>query len=254
MDDSVFIIDRGNDETVVTSTLSEDLKSSANNVLNEKPSHPLEHLFQEVEDVKAKPVETKPQVSLSENLYSGLSSRIKEKLAPVLDHKKKKDEITKLLSKSAVLSPEFEKQFAIGELYKSDKKLREERRKEREKTKGSKWFGLGAPEITEEVKRDLEILQMRSVLDPKRFYKKNDNKVLPKYFQIGKVMDSPLDYYSNRLTNKERKKTLVDELMADAQFKKYSKAKYVEIITERQKTHYKAWKQAKKLKKRNNCI
>lgn len=104
--------------------------------------------------------------------------------------------------------------------------------------------------MTEEVKRDLEILQMRSVLDPKRFYKKNDLKVLPKYFQIGKVLDSPLDYYNGRLTKKERKRTLVDELLADAEFNKYNKRKYKEIIQEKQKTHYKAWRQAKKLKKK----
>lgn len=54
----------------------------------------------------------------------------------------------------------------------------------REKTKGVKWFNMPATEVTDEVKNDLEILQMRSVLDPKHFYKKNDFKVLPKYFQV----------------------------------------------------------------------
>lgn len=44
---------------------------------------------------------------------------------------------------------------------------------------------MPATEMTDEVKNDLEILQMRSVLDPKHFYKKNDLKTLPKYFQVG---------------------------------------------------------------------
>lgn len=65
-------------------------------------------------------------------------------------------------------------------------------------------------------------------------------------------MDSPLDYYSNRLTRKERKRTLVDELLADAEFNKYNKRKYREILEERQKTHYKAYRQAKKLKRKKN--
>lgn len=56
--------------------------------------------------------------------------------------------------------------------------------KEREKTKGKKWYGLPATEVTNEIKNDLEVLRMRSALDPKRFYKKNDLKVLPKYFQV----------------------------------------------------------------------
>lgn len=65
-------------------------------------------------------------------------------------------------------------------------------------------------------------------------------------------MDSPLDYYNNRLTKKERKRTLVDELLADAEFNKYNKRKYREIIEERQKTHYKAYREAKKLKRKKN--
>ena len=48
--------------------------------------------------------------------------------------------------------------------------------KESVKTKGPGWFNMKAPELTEEAKRDLEVLQMRSILDPKRHYK-NDMKV-----------------------------------------------------------------------------
>jgi hypothetical protein len=46
---------------------------------------------------------------------------------------------------------------------------------------------MPATEVTDELKSDLEVLQMRSVLDPKHFYKKNDLKVLPKYFQVHPV-------------------------------------------------------------------
>lgn len=56
--------------------------------------------------------------------------------------------------------------------------------KEREKTKGKNWFHLPATEMTDEIKTDLEIIKMRSVLDPKHFYKKNDVDSLPKYFQV----------------------------------------------------------------------
>ena len=62
--------------------------------------------------------------------------------------------------------------------------LKKTQKAEREKTKGDNWFGMKAPEVTEETRRELEVLQMRSALDPKRFYKKNDLKVLPKYFQV----------------------------------------------------------------------
>lgn len=56
---------------------------------------------------------------------------------------------------------------------------------EREKTSGSGWFNMKAPEVTEELKNDLKALKMRSAMDPKRFYKKNDREGFPKYFQVG---------------------------------------------------------------------
>lgn len=155
--------------------------------------------------------------------------------------------VDKILEKSIIQSG-FEKLEAVPPYELSTKLLKAKRRKERSKTKGKDWFNMGAPELTPEVKHDLQVIRMRSVLDPKRFYKKNDLKTLPRYFQIGKVIDSHLDYYSGRLTKKERKKTIVDELMTDAQFSKYNKRKYKEIIDEKRRLHYKAHKHAKKLK------
>lgn len=55
---------------------------------------------------------------------------------------------------------------------------------ERDKTKGKDWYNLPATEVTEEIKNDLEVLRMRSALNPKHVYKKNDMKVIPKYFQV----------------------------------------------------------------------
>jgi len=82
--------------------------------------------------------------------------------------------------------------------------------------------------MTEEVKRDLQLIKMRNVLDPKRFYKK-DEKKLPKYFQFGTVVESGADYYSGRLVKRERKKTIVDELLADDQRRSYYKRKFAEV-------------------------
>lgn len=62
------------------------------------------------------------------------------------------------------------------------------------------------------------------------------------------MLDSPSDYYHNRVTKKDRKRTIVEELLADAEFQMKSKKKYKEIIAQRNKTHYKAHKVAKRLK------
>ena len=55
---------------------------------------------------------------------------------------------------------------------------------ERSKSKGRGWFDMKAPEMTEEKKREIMVLQMRRSLDPKRFYKAPDIRGVPKFFQV----------------------------------------------------------------------
>lgn len=173
--------------------------------------------------------------------------KMQKKATTLAKFDKELNPVEKALEKS-VIKPGFEQPGTVPRYDDSKRRLRSIRLREQKKTKGSQWFNMPAPEMTPEIRHDLQVIQMRSVLDPKHFYKKNDLKVLPKYFQIGKVIDSPLDYYNGRLTKKERKKTIVDELMADAQFAKYNKRKYKEIIDEKRKKHYKSLKHAKRLK------
>ncbi|CAL1539359.1 unnamed protein product [Lymnaea stagnalis] len=107
--------------------------------------------------------------------------------------------------------------------------LKKERKAEKEKTLGAKWFGMKAPDVDDQLRNDMEIIRMRGVLDPKRFYKNHDRKALPKYFQMGTVMDEGTEFYSSRLTKKQRKQTLVQELMADVNIRQYNKRKYAEL-------------------------
>lgn len=111
---------------------------------------------------------------------------------------------------------------------------------------------MPATEITEELRQDMEIIQMRSVLNPTHFYKKNDLKTLPKYFQVGTVLPSALDRYNDRDTRVNKKKSLVDELLEDAQFQQFNKRKYGEVMAEKSKSGYrKAFKKMKKSKKKS---
>ncbi|XP_053104819.1 deoxynucleotidyltransferase terminal-interacting protein 2 isoform X2 [Hemicordylus capensis] len=142
---------------------------------------------------------------------------------------KKKDE---LLQKS-IITPDFEKKECIPPLRESVHQLKKQRRAEREKTTGDGWFGMKAPEMTDELKNDLRALKMRAAIDPKRFYKKNDREGLPKYFQVGTVEDSPVDFYHARIPKKDRKKNIVDELLADSEFRRYNKRKYQSIMAEK---------------------
>ena len=40
-------------------------------------------------------------------------------------------------------------------------------------------------------------------------------QVLPKYFQLAEVVDSPIDFYSSRVPKKHRKRTMAEEIMHD---------------------------------------
>lgn len=40
-------------------------------------------------------------------------------------------------------------------------------------------------------------------------------------FQVGTVVDSPVDFYNSRMPKKQRKRTIVEELLADAEFRRY---------------------------------
>ncbi|KAI8898728.1 Fcf2 pre-rRNA processing-domain-containing protein [Globomyces pollinis-pini] len=86
--------------------------------------------------------------------------------------------------------------------------------------------------LTEEIKRDLHIIKSRHVLDPKRHYKRDNTKGLPKFFQIGSIIGGPTDYY-NRLTRKEQKQTLVQEIMQDSKTQGYIKRKMEEVVAKR---------------------
>ncbi|KAJ3789172.1 Fcf2 pre-rRNA processing-domain-containing protein [Lentinula aff. detonsa] len=117
------------------------------------------------------------------------------------------------------------------------KDLTKKQRKElKPKTAGPDWFDLPAPSESDlpRLYREVEALRLRNQLDPKRFYRKEEGegkgiKGLPKHFAIGKIIttDTPFGGASgDNLTRAERKRTLVDELVDDAEMKRYAKRKF----------------------------
>lgn len=123
------------------------------------------------------------------------------------------------------------------------RKVNKMARKNVKDTTGKGWFDMPAPTITPELKKDLEILQLRHVMDPKRHFKRSGkSKALPKYFQIGTVIEPASEFYSSRLTKKERKITLVDELLSDQKLKSYRMRKVREIQETRTPGGNQKWK------------
>ncbi|KAG9350873.1 hypothetical protein JZ751_024762 [Albula glossodonta] len=156
------------------------------------------------------------------------------------------------LMKRSIMGPDFEKKEAVPPYKESKQALKLKRKVEKEKTTGAGWFNMKAPELTEELTNDLKVLKMRATMDPKRFYKKNDRDGFPKYFQVGTVVDNPVDFYHSRIPKKQRKRTMVEELLADAEFRSYNKKKYKQVITEKAASGKRHRKKNKLHKKQGN--
>jgi hypothetical protein len=117
-------------------------------------------------------------------------------------------------------------------------------------TAGSNWYNLPRTNLTPELKRDLQLLRMRDVLDPKRHYKKEGSKPqVPEFSQVGTIIEGPTEFFSARLLNKDRKRTLVEEVLAGENASHRFKSKYDEIQaakTSGKKAHYKKMKALRK--------
>ncbi|KAF2091148.1 rRNA-processing protein FCF2 [Saccharata proteae CBS 121410] len=120
------------------------------------------------------------------------------------------------------------------------KKLAEEK----QATAGEKWYNMPKTDLTPELKRDLQLLKMRNVLDPHRHYKKEGGKFkAPEYSQVGTIVEGATEFFNARLQNKDRNKTLVEEVLAHENNTGRFKRKYGEIQqakTSGKKAHYKA--------------
>ncbi|EJD42009.1 Fcf2-domain-containing protein [Auricularia subglabra TFB-10046 SS5] len=129
--------------------------------------------------------------------------------------------------------PAFELDAKGKRVTKRDKKER------KTATAGPGWFDLPAPSAAElpRLHREVDAMRLRNQLDPKRFYRKEDGegkgiKGLPKYFAIGKIVSTPSPFgaaSADNLPRAERKRMVVDELVDDAEARRYAKRKFGEF-------------------------
>jgi len=98
---------------------------------------------------------------------------------------------------------------------------------------GDEWFGIEQNKESEELESDLKVLQMRDIIDPKRFYKSyntnNDKDGKSIVRQVGTVIEGSTEYYSNRMTKKERRTNITEEFMSDVNVSSYTKGKFEKI-------------------------
>lgn len=98
--------------------------------------------------------------------------------------------------------------------------------KKAQDTAGPAWFNMPAPTMTPELEKDLRVMRMRSALDPKQHYK-GGPILTSKYFQVGTVVASAEEHYSDgKLSRRQQGTTVLDTLLKDSQKRAYFKKKF----------------------------
>ncbi|KAI8536088.1 hypothetical protein RHMOL_Rhmol10G0229000 [Rhododendron molle] len=98
------------------------------------------------------------------------------------------------------------------------KKLNKLMRKQVKDTAGKNWFDMPPPTITPELKKAMQLLK------------------------VGTVIETASDFFTGRLTKKERKATLADELLSDQTLGQYRKRKVREINEQNRPAGVDKWK------------
>lgn len=151
-------------------------------------------------------------------------------------NKLEQQKIDEIMKKDRLANTESQK---VAPPVKSKSKIQKEKREKKAATAGKEWHHLSKPVLTDELKQELKVLNMRQFIDPKKFYKKSSLEP-EEYFEVGTVVSHAKDYYTapNRKV-KGRKEDLnfVEDLLHDREYKKYAKRKYKEILEKKQRSN-----------------
>ena len=107
------------------------------------------------------------------------------------------------------------------------------------------WLGFRPTPNSEEVQADMALLRNRNYLDPKRFYKSSDVGKHKNMIQVGTVIEGAAEYCSSRLTKKEKRKNITEEILADASLSGYVQNKFRSMQQQKTAEYKKANKRRK---------
>lgn len=105
---------------------------------------------------------------------------------------------------------------------------------------GKGWFNMQPTQMTEELKTDLAVVRNRTYLDPKKFYKSADKS--HSIVQLGTVIEGAAEYCSSRLTKKQRRSNITEEILADPSTADYATNKFKQMSRDRNARAMKAKK------------
>ncbi|VDN96175.1 unnamed protein product [Rodentolepis nana] len=124
-------------------------------------------------------------------------------------------------------------------------------RKLEKRSKLAGWFDLPRGDFNQENKDDREIVAMRNVLSSDLHTRKADGRRA--HFHVGTIVDDPGSFY-DRVPRKQRKKNLVDELLANAEYMKKQRRQYAKIQKEKQEKRAAALRKMKQQQKKAGRI
>jgi hypothetical protein len=105
------------------------------------------------------------------------------------------------------------------------------------------WTCMSETKLTPEIEKDLKLLSMRNALDTGRHYKSGE-KIgrKDKPLQVGTIVEGSGEFYSGRLTKRQRKPTLVDTLLYDEEKRSIYKNKFMNLQRKHQTGSLKNYK------------
>jgi hypothetical protein len=113
----------------------------------------------------------------------------------------------------------------------------------KDESAGKGWFNMEPTVLTEEQKTDLAVIRNRTHLDPKKFYKSSDKQ--HSIVQFGTVIEGASEYYSSRLTKKQRRGNITEEILADPNTADYATNKFKKMSREKTAREKKTRKKGK---------
>lgn len=196
----------------------------------------IEDLFGQLKEISSANQQSKPETS------DKISNNNDILQLEDVDQKLNAEEVFKQIEGNLQALPKLSNDFDQLVNSKQEQQQQHHQQEKKPKSESEDWFTLPKPdgEMLAKVQRDLVLLKHRAALDPKRHYKKDRWKV-PERFAVGTIVEDKSEFYSSRLTNKQRKSTILETLMNDETSTKYFKKKYTEIQlakTSGKKKHY----------------
>lgn len=104
---------------------------------------------------------------------------------------------------------------------------KEARKRSKEQLEG--WFGLKRQNLTPEVEKELKAIKLRANFDPKRFYKANDSKELPKYFTFATEIGGGMAPTGEAAPQQARGRTFLDSVLRDDKAQEWTRKKHSEV-------------------------